>query len=171
MIDFCKSLIMLQKPKNQIDSSALQPLCMASDFRLVHRPSEALKMLSRQIRPLLRFSRNSPYWDSSLASCTLKSLSLRSTHLEQLAELIFGLVCWWICLVDAFTHRRRNFPFTSRGFPRPWFYLDIKRSLPRLTDGLDALMGAISWANAGFGSARASALVGEGSLRCRAEAP
>ena len=32
-------------------------------------------------------------------------------------------------------------------------------------------LGAISWANAGFGSARASALVGEGSLRCRAEAP
>ena len=31
--------------------------------------------------------------------------------------------------------------------------------------------GAISWANAGFGSARASALVDEGSLRCRAEAP
>jgi len=31
--------------------------------------------------------------------------------------------------------------------------------------------GAISWANAGFGSARASALVGEGSLRCLAEAP
>lgn len=29
-------------------------------------------------------------------------------------------------------------------------------------------MGAISWANARFGSARASALVGEGSLRCRA---
>lgn len=28
--------------------------------------------------------------------------------------------------------------------------------------------GAISWANAGFGSARASALAGEGSLRCRA---
>ena len=33
------------------------------------------------------------------------------------------------------------------------------------------LRGAISWANAGFGSARASALVGEGILRCRAEAP